>query len=204
MCTSCAEPHSIYNKDDLNIFLSDQHVPAVVPSYEGKCMIMLAYGNATLDILRRHIVLPIEVDKGMNISNDRNGAVDIIQEAIAQDKKINLFIGSGTSHLLSGPTGYIHSLQELFYSLNGTVLQPFKGVSSLRSINVSEPMIVRSEKTSGVSVNDILKKLWLEAVNAAISLVVWNTNDSTITNRSQTNNVANETYVPGRSEQGFR
>ena len=102
-------------------------------------MIMCTYGNATLDILRRHIVLPIEVDKGMNISNDRNGAVDIIQEAIAQDKKINLFFGSGTSHLLCGPTGYIYSLQELLYSLNGTVLQPFKGVSSLRSINFPAP-----------------------------------------------------------------
>ena len=41
-------------------------VPAVVPSYEGRCMIMLTYGNATLDILRRHILLPIEVDKGTN------------------------------------------------------------------------------------------------------------------------------------------
>ena len=46
--------------------------------------------------------------------------------AIAQEKKINLFIVFGTSHLLSGPTGYIHSLQELFFTLNGTVLQPFK------------------------------------------------------------------------------
>ena len=63
MCTSCEEPHSIYNKVDLNIFLSDQHVPAVVPSYEEKCMIMLTYRNATLDIRRRHILLPIEVDK---------------------------------------------------------------------------------------------------------------------------------------------
>ena len=78
-------------------------------------MIMLTYGNATLDILRRHILLPIEVDEGMNNSNDRNGAVDIIQEAIAQDKKINLFIGSGTSHLLRGPTGYIHSLRSFSF-----------------------------------------------------------------------------------------
>ena len=79
-----------------------------------------------LDILRRHIVLPIEVDKGQNVSNDRNGAVDAIQEAIKLDKKINMFIGSGTSHMLSGPTGYVHSLQELVYSLNGTVLQLLK------------------------------------------------------------------------------
>ena len=127
MCTSYIVPHSIWNKDDVNILLSDQHVPAVVPSYEGRCMIMLTYGNATLDIIRQHILLPKEVDKGCNNSNDRNGAVDILQEAFAQDKKINLFIVSGTSHLLSGPTGYIHSLQELFFTLNGTVPQPFKG-----------------------------------------------------------------------------
>ena len=55
MCTSCAEPHSIYNKDVLNIFLSDQHVLGVVPCHKGMCMIMCIYGNATLDILRRHI-----------------------------------------------------------------------------------------------------------------------------------------------------
>ena len=32
MCTSCKESHSIWNKDDVNILLSDQNVPAVVPS----------------------------------------------------------------------------------------------------------------------------------------------------------------------------
>ena len=87
-------------------------------------------------------MLPIEVDKGMNVSNYRNGAVDVIQEAITLDKKIYLFIGSGTSHLLSGPTGYIQSLQELLFSLNGTVLQPFKCVNSLRSINFPAPLMV--------------------------------------------------------------
>ena len=65
-------------------------------------------------------------------------------------------------------------------------------------------MMVRTEKTSSVSVNDILKRLRLEAVHTARSLLVWNTNESTITNRSHTNNVAIETYVPGRSEQEFR
>ena len=49
-------------------------------------------------------MLPIEVDKGQNVLNDRNGAVDVIQEVIMLDNKINLFIGSGTSHMLSGPT----------------------------------------------------------------------------------------------------
>ena len=77
MCTSCAEPHSIFNKDVLNIFLADRHVPGVVPCQEGRCMIMCTYGIAPLDILRRHIVLPIEIDKGQNVSNDRNGAVNI-------------------------------------------------------------------------------------------------------------------------------
>ena len=55
--------------------------------------------------------------------------------------------------------------------------------------------------TSGVPVKDILKKLRLEAVNAARSLVVWNTNESYITNRSHTNNVVIETYVPVKFEQ---
>ena len=56
-------------------------------------------------------------------------------------------------------------------------------------------MVVRTEltTTSGVSVREILNKLRLEAVNAARSLVVWNTNDTTITNRGHTNNVAIET-----------
>ena len=36
------------------------------------------------------------------------------------------------------------------------------------------------------------------------SLVVWNTNDTTITNRSHTNNVAIETYVPIKFEQEIR
>ena len=43
-----------------------------------------------LDILRRHIVLPIEVDKGQNVSNDRNKAIDVIQEDIKLDKMTNL------------------------------------------------------------------------------------------------------------------
>ena len=158
-CTSCLVPHSIWNTEELNILLSDQHVPAVVPSYEGRCMIMLTYGNATLDMIRRHILLPIEVDKGSNNSNNRNGAVDILQEAISLDKKINLFIVSGTPHLLSGPTGYIHSLKELFFTLNGTVLQPFKVVNCLRSINFPAPLMVRAEVSGkGVSVNDLFKK----------------------------------------------
>ena len=63
-CTSCPVPHSIWNTEEVNILLSDQHVPAIVPSYEGKCMIMLTYGNATLDMMRRHMLLPIELDKG--------------------------------------------------------------------------------------------------------------------------------------------
>ena len=143
-------------------------------------------------------MLPIEVDNGCNNSND------ILQEAIVQDKKINLFIVSGTSHLLSRPTGYIHSLQELFFTLNGTVLQPFKGVNSLRSINFPAPLMVQAEMTKGFSVNDMLIKLRLEAVHASRQLVVWNTNDITITIRSHTNNVTTETYVPGRNEQEFR
>ena len=119
------------------------------------------------------------------------------------DDKINLFIGLGTSHMMSGPTGYVH-LQELFYSLNGTVIQPFKGVSILRSIHFVAPMMVRTELTGGVSVKDILDKLRLEAFNAGRTLVVWNTNDTTITNRSHTNNVAIETYVPIKFEQEIR
>ena len=79
-CTSCPVPHSIWNTEEVNILLSDQHVPAIVPSYEGKCMIMLTYGNATLDMIRRYMLLPIELDKGANNCNDRNGAVDILQE----------------------------------------------------------------------------------------------------------------------------
>ena len=163
------------------------------------------------DILKRHfgiirlgILLPIEVDKVCNKSIDRKGAVDILQDTIAQEKKINLCIVSGTSHLLSGPTGYIHSLQELFFTLNGTVLQPFKGVNSLRSINFPARLMVRAEMTKGVSVNDMITKLRLEAVHSARQTVVWNTNDSTITNRSHTNNVAIETCMPGRNEQEFR
>ena len=44
----------------------------------------------------------------------------------------------------------------------------------------------------------------LDAVHAARQTVVWNTNSITITNRSHTNNVAIETYVPGRTEQEFQ
>ena len=108
--------------------------------------------------------------------------------------------------MLSGPTGYVilHSLQELFYSLNGTVLLPFKGVSVLRSIHFVPPLMVRTELTGGVSVKDILDKLRLEAVNAAKTLVVWNTTDTTITNRSHTTNVATESYVPNKFEQEMR
>ena len=164
-------------------------------------MIMLTYGNATLDMIRRHMLLPIELDKGANNCNDRNGAVDILQEAVSLDKKINLFIVSGTSHLLSGPTGYIHSLQELFFTLNGTVFQPFKGVKCLKSINFPAPLMVRAEVSGkGVSVNDLFTKIRLEAVHAARSTVVWNTNDLVINNRSHTNAVATETYIPGRTE----
>ena len=64
--------------------------------------------------------------------------------------------------------------------------------------------MVRAEMTKGFSVNNMLIKLRLEAVHAAMQLVVWNTNDSTITNRSHTNNVAIETYMQGRSEQELR
>ena len=78
--------------------------------------------------------------------------------------------------MLSGHTGYVHSLQELFYSLNGTVLQPFKGVSVLRSVNFVAPLMVNTEMSGGLSLKDILDKLRLEAVNAARTLVVWNTN----------------------------
>ena len=98
----------------------------------------------------------------------------------------------------------VHSLQELFYSPNGTVLQPFKGVSVLRSIDFVAPLMVRTEMTGGLSVKDILDKLRLEAVNAARTLVVWNTNDTMITNRSHTTNVATESYMPNKFEQDMR
>ena len=54
--------------------------------------------------------------------------------------------------------------------------------------------MVQAEMTKGFSLNDMLIKLRLEAVHACRQLVVWNTNDITITNRSHTNNVAIETY----------
>ena len=109
-CTSCKVPHSIWDSEEVNIILSDQHIPATIPNYEGKCFIQLVYGNATLDTLRRYMFLPIEIDKGANNCSDRNGAVDILQEAVLLERKINLFLVSGTSCLLSGPTGYIHSM----------------------------------------------------------------------------------------------
>ena len=65
--------------------------------------------------------------------------------------------------------------------------------------------MVRAEVSGkGVSVNDLFTKIRLEAVHAARSTVVWNTNDLVITNRSNTNAVATETYAPGRTEQEFR
>ena len=149
-------------------------------------------------MFRRYMFLPIELDKGANNCNDRNGAVDILQEAVSLDKKINLFIVSGTSCLLSGPTGYIHSMQELFFTLNGTVFQPFKGVKCLKSINFPAPLMVRPEVSGkGASVNNMFIKTSLEAVHAARATVVWNTNDFVINNRSHTKQVATETYMPG-------
>ena len=144
-CTSCEVPHSIWSTEEVNILLSDQHVPATVPNHEGRCMIQLVYGNATLDTLRGYMFLPIEIDKGANNCSDRNGAVDILQEAVQLEKKINLFLVSGTSCLLSGPTGYIHSMQEIFFTLNCTVFLPFKGWKSLKTINFPAPLMVRPE-----------------------------------------------------------
>ena len=96
-------------------------------------------------------------------------------------------------------------LQELFFTLNGTVFQPFKGVKCLKSINFPAPLMVRPEVSGkGASVNDLFIKIRLEAVHAARSTVVWNTNDLVINNRSHTNAVATETYMPGRTEQEFR
>ena len=84
------------------------------------------------------------------------------------------------------------------------MLQPFKGVSVLRSITFVAPLMVRTEMSGGLSVKDILDKLRLEAVNAARTLVVWNTNDTTITNRSHTANVATDSYMPKKFEQDMR
>ena len=122
-------------------------MPAIVPNYEGRCMILLTYGNATLDMLRCYM--------GANNCNDHNGAVDILQEAVAFEKKINLFIIYGTSCLLSGPAGYIHNMQEIFFTLNGTVFLPF---------NFPAPLMVRPEVSGkGISLNDMFIKTSLEA-----------------------------------------
>ena len=64
--------------------------------------------------------------------------------------------------------------------------------------------MVRTEISGGLSLKEILDKLRLEAVNAARTLVVWNTNDPTITNRSHTTNVETESYVPNKFEQDMR
>ena len=112
--------------------------------------------------------LPIEIDKGANNCSDRNGAVDILQEAVLLEKKINLFLVSGTSCLLSGPTGYIHSMQEIFFTLHGTVFLPFKGWKSLKTINFPASLMVKPEVSGkGLTMMDIVTNTNLEALYAA-------------------------------------
>ena len=155
-------------------------------------------------IIRRYFLLPIEIDKGQNISSDRNGAVDILQEAIRLDKKINIFICSGTSCLFSGPTGYIHDLQEIFYTLQGNVFMPFKGVKTLKTINFPAPLIIRPDELRGQTLRDTAIKTNFEAVNAGRANTVWNTYDHTINNRSHTNQVAVEKFIPTKAEADYR
>ena len=48
----------------------------------------------------------------------------------------------------------------------------------------------------GLTMRDIVTKTNLKALHAARINTVWNTNDNVINNRSHTNQVAIETYIP--------
>ena len=96
-------------------------------------------------------------------------------------------------------------MQEIFYTLHGTVFLPFKGWKALKSINFPAPLMVRPDVSGkGQSIKDIITKTNLEALHAGRINTVWNTNDNFINNRSHTNQVAVESYQPTKAEIDYR
>ena len=168
-CLACKKSHKVFDMDlGLNLVISDQHFPAIVPCYRKSTVAVARFCNFTLHNLYRHILYPILKAEGNAVSNDRFGATDLIQYCISRGIKVTLMICSGTSLARDGPAGYTQAMQEIqFMTCDRTLTNGDRNLL-IQSVIYPAPLIpaVLPSKNSD-SMALILSKYKVEATNMA-------------------------------------
>ena len=90
--------------------LTDQHSIAKVPSKDEVCITSCRLEGFTCSILLDHVLHMLTTAAIANVeprSNDPQGPVHTLREAILLGKEVHIFISSGTSLILEDPAGYM-------------------------------------------------------------------------------------------------
>ena len=94
--------------------LGDQHSVAKVPNKDGMCIANCRLEGFTCSMLLDHIFHMLTTAAIADVeprSNDPQGPVHALREAILLGKEVHIFISSGTSLILEGPAGYTYAMQ---------------------------------------------------------------------------------------------
>ena len=113
-CTDCKPTLSIFRNSYFALMLTDQHGIAKVPSKDGVCVASCRLEGFTFSMLLDHALYMLTtaaIDKVEPRSNDPQGPVHALREAILLNKEVHIFISSGTSLILEGPAGYMYAMQ---------------------------------------------------------------------------------------------
>ena len=139
-CLACEESHKVMHNDyGLNLVVSDQHFPAVIPCFRNSCVAVNRYSNLTLPNLYRHVLYPILKGGGNGATIDRNGATDLIQYCISRGISVTLMMCSGTSLTKDGPAGYTQAMQEIQFMIRA--LSDKNGNHLIKSVIFPAPLI---------------------------------------------------------------
>lgn len=166
-CLACSTPHKIIDQElGLNLVLSDQHFPAVIPCHKRSCVAVARFCNLSLPNLYRHVLFPILKAKGSAVSNDRHGATDLIQHCMSRCFPVTLMMCSGTSLIKDGPAGYTQTMQEILYMTCDRTLSKDERESMIKFVIFPAPLIpaVSPYKPTDSETNR-LSKYKIEATN---------------------------------------
>ena len=141
-CLACQNNHKIIDQDlGLNLVVSDQHFPAIIPCHGKSCVAVARFCGLTLPNLYRHILHPILKTRGNSVSADRHGATDLIQFCMSRGLTVTLMICSGTSLIKDGPACYTQTMQEIQYMARDRAFLKDGKEPLFRAVIFSAPLI---------------------------------------------------------------
>ena len=175
LCTACKPPHHILKTSYFALMVTDHHGLAKVPALDGMCVASCRFEGFTLGQILDHVfhmVVAAWVSGEEPRSSDEHGPVHALHQALKMNKEIHIFISSGTSLILEGPSGYSYQMQR---GLDLMACKSFgTGTNNLfRRVVYIQPTINNTVRpTNNMTMRHLMAHITVEAANCGRLLCI--------------------------------